>query len=243
MKEYTKSFYLAAGECNPQAEMPVTLLVNRIIEVATLHANSWGVGYKRLIADNHAWVLSRVTTEIFRYPRVDETYSLTTWIEDYNRHFSQRNFLLADADGKPLGYARTIWIAIDLSQRAMVDISSLSYIRDNVSDRPCPIEPQSRLRQPTNGETAQHRFTYTDIDFNQHVNTIRYIELLLNRFTLGHHNRHRIQRLELAFVKESRYGEPAEITVQHTGNNTYLAGVSATGQERVRAKIIFTDRT
>ena len=29
LKEYKQSFYLSAGECNPQAEMPLTLLMNR----------------------------------------------------------------------------------------------------------------------------------------------------------------------------------------------------------------------
>jgi len=81
MKEFSQSYYLAAGECNPQGEMPLTLLMTRIIEVATGHANLWGVGYERLIADNHVWVLSRVTIELTAYPRVNEHYTLTTWIE------------------------------------------------------------------------------------------------------------------------------------------------------------------
>ena len=37
--------------------MPVWLMTERIIDVATEHANSWGVGYARLILDNQAWVL------------------------------------------------------------------------------------------------------------------------------------------------------------------------------------------
>ena len=143
LKEYKQSFYLSAGECNPQAEMPLTLLMNRIIEVATNHANSWGVGYARLIEDGQGWVLSRVTIEMERYPRVDEWYSLTTWIEDYNRHFSQRNMEIADNDGNVIGYARTIWVVINLNTRESVDISKLSYIAANVTEHPCPIEPQS----------------------------------------------------------------------------------------------------
>ncbi len=54
MTEYTKRYYLSAGECNPESEMPVPLLVSRLIEIATLHANEWGVGYAHLIAENHA---------------------------------------------------------------------------------------------------------------------------------------------------------------------------------------------
>jgi len=48
MKEYTRNYYLSAGECNPQAELPMPLLLTRIIDTATHHANEWGVGYAHL---------------------------------------------------------------------------------------------------------------------------------------------------------------------------------------------------
>ena len=209
LKEYKQSFYLSAGECNPQAEMPLTLLMSRIIEVATNHANTWGVGYARLIEDNQGWVLSRVTIEMTRYPRVDEFYTLTTWIEDYNRHFSQRNMEIADNDGNVIGYARTIWVVISLSTRESVDISKLSYINENVSGKLCPIEPMSRLKpfEPTRIEN--HRFRYSDIDFNGHVNTVRYIEHLVNQFPMQHHADNMVKRMELAFVKEAYYDSNA----------------------------------
>ena len=117
MKYYTREFFLTAGECTPQKEMPLPLLVSRLIEVATEHANIWGVGYAKLIELNQAWVLSRVTVEMTDYPRVNENYTIRTWVEGYNRYFSQRNFEIVDAEGKTLGYARTIWLVIDSEKR------------------------------------------------------------------------------------------------------------------------------
>ena len=98
-KIYSKSWLLTPGECNCEKEMPVWLMTERIIDVATEHANSWGVGYARLILDNQAWVLSRVAIEMKRWPKVNETYTLSTWVEDYNRHFSERNIEVTDTDG------------------------------------------------------------------------------------------------------------------------------------------------
>lgn len=242
LKEYKQSFYLSAGECNPQAEMPLTLLMNRIIEVATNHANTWGVGYARLIEDNQGWVLSRVTIEMKRYPRVDEWYSLTTWIEDYNRHFSQRNMEIADNDGNVIGYARTIWVVINLKTRESVDISKLSYISENVSERPCPIEPQSRLRPFEPTRTENHRFRYSDIDFNGHVNTVRYIEHLVNQFPMQHHADNMVKRLELAFVKEAYYDSNAEIAIDDNDPMNVRLDINADGITRVRSRFIFSPR-
>ena len=242
MKEFSKTYYMAAGECNPEGEMPLALLVGRVIDVATLHANSWGVGYARLIHDNQAWVLSRVTVEMSRYPRVDENYTFTTWIEDYNRHFSQRNMRIDGADGEVLGYVRTIWMVIDLATRAGMDISRLSYISDNVSGTPCPIAPQGRLRPIGADGATEHVFGYADCDFNRHVNTLRYIELFMNQFDLSHHDNFMVQRMELAFLKETRYGEQVRVCRREEAPGDWHMTVTTPNGDHVRGRLLFKPR-
>ena len=242
MKEFSKKYYLAAGECNPQGEMPLTLLMTRSIEIATWHANSWGVGYARLIQDNQVWVLSRVTIEVDAMPRVNEEYTLTTWIEDYNRHFSQRNMRLDDSQGNPLGYVRTIWMVIDMGTRASVDISQLSYIRENISDLPCPIEPQSHLRPIQQGHALDYTFGYMDCDFNRHVNTVRYLAHLMNLFDMDCYDNYFIRRMEIAFSKETRYGETAQIVIDDSDPNDSRMSVTVDGTDHVRARFLWQER-
>ena len=244
IKEYSKTFYMSAGECNPQGEMPVSLLVSRLIEIATLHANSWGVGFDRLISDNHAWVLSRVTTEMKRYPRAGEDYEIITWIEDYNRHFSQRNMeIRSTTTGEVLGFARTIWMVIDLAARTGVDISQLSYISSNVSPRECPIEPQSRLRPVADAtRTTEHTFGYTDCDFNRHVNTVRYLELLMNQFSLSHYDNNFIARMEMAFVKETHYGATAQVLINDSDEADTRFSINVEDTDRVRCRFTWKQR-
>ena len=238
---FSKRFYLAAGECNPEGELPLTLLVSRMIEVATGHANAWGVGYRRLIQDNQGWVLSRVTVEMMRYPRVDEHYRLTTWVEGFNRHFSQRNMEVTDDNGNVLGYIRTIWMVINFTTRESVDISKLSYIAEHVADKPCPIEPQRRQR-PFEAETlAEHTFGYADCDSNRHVNTLRYLDLILNQFPLEWHDAHQVKRLELAFVSETLYGQTAQVKVGGEPLDR-RADILVDDQPHLRARLVFDPR-
>jgi acyl-ACP thioesterase len=242
MKEFSKTYYLAAGECNPQGELPLTLLMTRIIEVATLHANSWGVGYERLIRDNQVWVLSRVAIEMTEYPKVNTNYKLTTWIEDYNRHFSQRNMRLDDENGKPLGYVRTIWMVIDMNTRASVDIEKLGYIRENVSDIPCPIEPQSRLRPIEQGHAVDYTFGYMDCDFNRHVNTVRYLSLLMNMFDMDCYDHYFIRRMELSFIRETHYGETAQFVIDDSDPMESHLSITIDGDDHVRARFLWQQR-
>ena len=242
-KEFTKEFFLTAGECNPELEMPLPLLMMRIIEIATLHANSWGVGYAKLIEENHAWVLSRVTIEMERYPRVNEKYSLTTWIEDYNRHFSLRNMEVKDADGVTIGYARTVWLVINLATRESVDISSLSYIRENVLGKECPVAPQGRLRLQQVTRSNDHTFGYVECDLNRHVNTVRYLELLLNQFPLETYDALMVRRMEIAFTKETRYGETVTVNVDAADPHDCVLSIDdSEGVSHCRGRLVFAER-
>lgn len=242
MKEFSRRYYLSAGECNPQAELPMPLLLTRIIDIATHHANAWGVGYAHLIRNRRAWVLSRLTVEMMRWPRVDEDYTVITWIEDYNNHFSQRVFEVQDGEGQPVGYARSIWMVIDLDKRTCVDITSLSYIRENVHDRLCPIEPQTRLRPMDEGRDVEHTFGYVECDFNRHVNTVRYLELIMNQFDLSYYDNQWLRRLEMAFVKETHYGEHATLRIAEQAPDDWRVNILVDGADHVRTRLVFEKR-
>lgn len=246
LKLYKRELFLTAGECTPQKEMPLPLLVSRLIEVATEHANIWGVGYAKLVEDNQAWVLSRVTVEMNDYPHVNEPYFIQTWVEGYNRYFSERNFEILDSKGNTLGYARTIWLVIDSTAREMVDISNLGYVISNVYDKECPIEPQSRLKAVTNARVNQHTFKYTDTDINCHVNSVRYVETLLNQWNIKHYEQKRIKRFEIAYIKECLGDMLYDILVNEEDADDSKLEISHSVDGKLetccRARILFENR-
>lgn len=240
-KIYSKSWLLTPGECNCEKEMPVWLMTERIIDVATEHANSWGVGYARLILDNQAWVLSRVAIEMKRWPKVNETYTLSTWVEDYNRHFSERNIEVTDTDGNVIGHAHTVWVVIDLTTRQSCDISSLDYIRNNLCEKECPIAKHTRIRSVDAARTSEYTFQYSDIDFNQHVNSLRYIRLLLDQWTADFHNEHVVKRFEIAYMNEGLPEQTVQISVDDRSDDCTLE-ISHGSEPLCRTRIVFDNR-
>ena len=238
-KIYSKSWLLTPGECNCEKEMPVWLMTERIIDVATEHANSWGVGYARLILDNQAWVLSRVAIEMKRWPKVNETYTLSTWVEDYNRHFSERNIEVTDTDGNVIGHARTVWVVIDLTTRQSCDISSLDYIRNNLCEKECPIAKHTRIRSVDAARTSEYTFQYSDIDFNQHVNSLRYIRLLLDCFSAKELASGMIRTIEAHYASPCLEGETRGVFCRREEGRCRMAVKHADGRSAVLAQVIF----
>lgn len=241
-KEYTHQYFLTAAECNAEKEMSVSLLAQRVIEVATEHANILGVGYADMVKDNHGWVLSRLTIEMKRFPSLNEEYSLTTWIEGFNRLYSERNMEVKGNNGETIGYIRSIWVAIDFETRKPVDLSTISWLAETISDRPCPIEKQGRMR-PVNepDRITSHSFQYSDIDFNRHVNSVKYIDTILNLWELDFYDTHTISRFEIMYQKEAHSGEPVELLIKQDGNLSDIEIRDDNGTI-TRAKITFNDK-
>jgi len=209
---FEQTYFLTPAECNPQGRMPITLLINRLIEVATLHANQIGIGYASLVERNETWVLSRVATEMSLYPGVNDHYTIRTWISGINRLFSERDFEILDGQGNTIGHARTVWAVLNTITRSVADISHMQWIDTLIpADKQCPIEKPSRPRPLTEFRTERYRFTYCDIDFNRHVNSSRYIELLLNQWSLDFHDRNRLTRFEIAYMHEAYFDEEVEL--------------------------------
>lgn len=246
--DYTNSYLLTAGECNPEHELSVSMIADKIIEVATEHANLLGVGYADLIKHGQAWVLGRLSIEMAENPQVNTDYSLTTWIASTNRRFSERNFQLSDTEsGRSYGYARSIWMAIDINKRTAGDISRFTQLNDLISGHPCPIEGIPHLR-PLTGQTrcSSYTFRYCDCDYNRHVNSVRYIDLILNQWPLEFHDANRTRRLDICYQHESHCGDVAEIVLEETADDngvlTAECEIRVGSTACVRARIVFTPR-
>ncbi len=237
-KVYTQNYFLTAGESNAEGRMPLTLVAERIIEVATEHANVLGIGYAALIQHNIGWVLSRMSIEMYRYPTINETYTFETWIESYNRMFSNRNFRITDGDGNVIGYARTVWVAMNFETRTLADISAFDRDSFPTDDTECPIERTPRLRTPAEAEAdkSSYTFRYCDLDFNRHVNTIRYLDLILNHWSLDHYDTHVANRFDILFHRECHYGQTVDLLVSDDGDSA-LCAINAGDQTAIAAAI------
>ncbi|MBD5226037.1 MAG: acyl-[acyl-carrier-protein] thioesterase [Bacteroidales bacterium] len=249
-KIFERTYFLTPAECNPQGRMPITLLINRLIEVATLHANDVGIGYAYLVTRHETWVLSRVGVEMTRYPGVNENYTIRTWMTGINRLFSDRDYEILDGTGKTIGWARTVWAVLDTETRQATDLSHMYHIRELFpGDITCQAAPLTRLRPLTGYTTIPYRFTYCDLDVNRHVNSSRYIELLLNCWSLDFHDRNRLTRFEINYIHEAYYDEPVEVrlsTVTPPGEaipaETTLAELVHAERPLCRALLAFSPR-
>lgn len=218
------------------------VLGNHLLNCAGFHASDRGFGIASLNEDNYTWVLSRLAIELDEMPCQYEDFKIQTWVENVYRLFTDRNFAIIDKDGKKIGYARSVWAMISLNTRKPADLLTLhgGSIVDYVCDEPCPIAKPSRIKVTTETPEATLTAKYSDIDINGHVNSIRYIEHILDLFPIELYKTKRIRRFEMAYVAESYYGDELSFYKEEVGDNEYHVEVKKNGGEVVcRSKVIF----
>ena len=217
------------------------VLGNHLLNCAGFHASDRGFGIATLNEDNYTWVLSRLAVELDEMPYQYEDFSIQTWVENVYRLFTDRNFAIIDKEGKKIGYARSVWAMISMNTRKPADLLALhsGSIVDYVCDEPCPIEKPSRIKVASKEPVAALVAKYSDIDINGHVNSIRYIEHILDLFPIEMYKEKRIRRFEMAYVAESYYGDELTLFMDDAGEGVYDVEVKKNGSEVVcRSKVI-----
>ena len=194
-----------------------------ILNTAGIDAHGKGFGVDALNADNHSWVLSRMAVEFDCQPGQYTDYTIATWINEYGRVLSTRNFTLTDAAGNEFGRAVTQWAMIDLQSRSAIDLSWVGDAHaDAIVDAAPPTDKPRKIRAVSPTATAEHRVVYSDIDFNRHVNTMRYIEMMLDVLPIERFAEERPLRLDINFLKEARYGQTLSVALEERGSQTLV---------------------
>lgn len=197
------------------------VLGNHLLNAAGHHSHNRGWGIDHLNEAHYTWVLSRLSIELDEMPAQYEHVEVETWVESVMKLFTERNFSICNADdGRLYGYARSIWAMIDTSSRRPANLLTLhdgDILRYVVpaAEKPCPIARHSTIRTTATEPMRRFQTFYSDVDINGHINSIKYIEHILDLFPRKHYERYRLSRFEIAYKTESYLGD--ELTVYCDG--------------------------
>ena len=240
MEPHIESFPARRHEMGRDRLMRVQSLCNCMEEAAGSHADTLGVGLERLAEDGLAWVLAKMRLDVCRRPGAGETVVVETWPVSVERLQFRRDFIIRDRNRDTLATAVTQWVVMGLDSRRVERFPA--HIAALVPDNPPLAQENGDIRipaatSPRPGPCFPVRLA--DIDQNQHVNNVRYIDFILeNSLMAGKNDEPR--QLELIFRAESRRGDVIACASSPDDDNPNALVHSLTrqsdGQELVRAR-------
>jgi len=171
-------------------------------------------------------------------PQEYSEFTLYTWISDYNRLSSTRNFELVDAEGREFGRAVSQWCMLDFSTRMPADMNAMAKAHEgNMVEAPSPCERPRRLAAFDGEPVLQHRVTYSDIDFNRHMNTMRYIDIIFDTMPIEMLEKLDKLRMDINFMREARYGDELSLLCEERDNMRLYEFRNAAGDVLCRASL------
>ena len=244
-------FYVEPFHVDFTGRIFMGILGNHLLNAAGNHSQKRGWGIGALNESRHTWVLSRLSIEMQEMPRVSDLYrqyehaEVRTWVESVMKLFTNRNFSILRPDGTAYGYARSVWAMIDMDTRKPCDLLSL-YDGDILNyvvapeENDCPIAGHGRFRFRDAQLVRTIETYYSDVDINGHINSIKYIEHILDLFPRERYEQQHIRRFEIAYKAESYLGDRLSFYTQSVDENETDGEVLKNESEVVcQAKICF----
>lgn len=237
-----KHFEAEAFHVDFTGRLSMWVLGNELLNCADAHAEQRGFGMTRLNGERYTWVLSRLVVEMKRMPVRHEKFCIRTWIEGVYRLFTDRNFEVVSDGGEVLGCARSIWAMIDMESRKPADLIALhgERLAAYACGRECPIARPGRIRVRTEEPVKQYAVQYSDLDINGHVNSVKYMQHVLDLFPPERFARERVGRFEIAYHAESRYGDTLSLFREETDEGGCAVEIrKGSGDTVCRAQVKF----
>jgi len=187
---------------------PLPVLCRYMQESAWNHAEHLGFGFSHLMHHNLLWVLSRQRIEVYSYPEWGETITVQTWPAARARLYYFRDFRIVDACTKVLAEATTQWFVMDLESR-MPQRSDV-FFKYKLPDKVVRVFSDALQKLPAvdaSNRDKRAQVRYSDLDVNGHVNSVRYLDWLLDSFDLDFATYHVLREFEINYLSEAVYGD------------------------------------
>ncbi len=214
-------------------------LCRYFLEAAWNHAEALGFGFSHLQTQGKFWVLARFRFEVQQYPAWGDRAVLRTWPRGLKSVFALRDFELQDETGRRLAAGSSAWLVIDAiskrPQRLHKLFPNLAALNGKAVLSCDPAElGDNEIWDNTSPVTVR----YTDIDVNNHVNSVRYIAWMLDACPPGFHLQHSLRGLDVNYLGETVEGEQLTVRTHQSDSAVYNHSLTkSNGNEVCRARL------
>ena len=202
--KYNYEYEIKYQEVDGEKKLRLFNLENYLLEVAGTVADELGFGIANLHPRGLTWILTRLSVEMYELPTHCEKVRFETWIESNAHMLSTRDFRIYSGD-KLIGQCKSVWAVLDLEKREIVNIFDDPMFEGCVDGE---VIEMNRIRMTTIPEPTgivPHKVVYSDIDYNGHCNSCRYLQAMTDAYLPDYYGKR--VRIDINYSKEVTLGE------------------------------------
>lgn len=208
---YRKSFIVSNNDVDNKFELKIPAIFRFFQDVALLATEEAKVDSISLSKKNIDWVITRMSVDIKRLPKCNEEIFVHTYPGKDMAMLYPRYFFITDKNNEIIIRASSIWALIDNNTRKVIvdrDVISKLPMEKWKDELPLP----EKISVPSNSQFIEKRkIHYSDLDFNSHMNNVRYVELLMDVHDSSFYQKKRVSSLILNYIKEIKEKEAVDV--------------------------------
>lgn len=200
---YSETFTIRASEVDQSGKITLAAVCSIFQEVAGNNALQLNFDITHLHKLNMTWVLSRLDINIHVLPQWRQTVVVETWPASGDAYRAYRNYRILDGNGKELINCLSYWIVLSLETRRPVRLPELVLGMNNADiENVTPLKKSSRMRPFSQGGSQKEILVRrSDLDMNNHVNNVRYLEWMIE--TIDPEDAARFTNFDIMFMREA----------------------------------------
>ncbi len=232
--KYNYEYEIKYQEVDGNKKLRLFNLENYLLEVAGTVADQLGFGIAQLHPKGLTWILTRLSLEMYELPTHCQKVRFETWIESNAHMLSTRNFRIYSGD-KLIGQCKSVWAVLDLQKREIVNIFDDPIFADSVDG---DVIEMARVRMTTLPEPTgcmPHKIVYSDIDYNGHCNSCRYLQAMMDAYLPDYYGKK--IRLDINYSKEVMLGDELQTYYLVSADGVQYQQKNQNGETSCSAKI------
>ncbi len=206
---FSKQYHVDYGDSDYYKKLKLSSLFNYLQDVASLHSESLGIGINDISKKyGVAWVIVRILVMVERMPEWKEDILIETWPNEPKKLEFERNFLVKDSEGKVLVRAISSWVIMSLEEREikkteLIEYNNPPFLQEKaINQRMSKLKPRGELEI-----VYKKRIGYSDIDINGHLNNSKYIDYIMDCFSLEQHGKYGVESIQVSYISEAVAGD------------------------------------
>lgn len=241
-----QNFKVESYHTNANGLASLSSICNYLQTAAGNHAESRGFGYEDMIRKQLIWVLTRLKVRMFRYPKWYENIKIETWLRHTDGLFAQRDFIIYGHNGEKIGVALSGWVAINIKTRRPQKQKDHETLIPALNDKHAYDGKLNKveLLDDDAEQTPYKPVLFSDLDVNYHVNNVKYIEWIINTYSIDFLKTNVVDEFEINYLKETLPTDEIAIrkkqtTQRESGNEVLHTIIRKSDNKPVSAVKIF----
>lgn len=210
MAIFTYNYKIKYSDIGTNNKITLKAFVGILQEAAISHSDQAGYGVNDIPNTHLAWLLLNWKVEIISYPLLNDCITVKTWPRIFDKLYSYRDFEVFDKNNKLIAIASSKWFAIDTITKKIRKLTpeitnayggiTQNQVFQSSFDKKLKIPEELNLN-------FNYRIQRRDLDTNNHVNNLNYIDYALETLEENIYNNITYNNLEIVYKKEIKLNE------------------------------------